>query len=329
MTGSTIQLKEPIPLTSDIATDSEEELCAGDSGSDYDDVQDLLREINSTALDHAKGNYFPETVGDQGSYRTDSSWGPTTYHGAASAWRTSRALSSILGLAGLLQTRLAVGRAAASPWACWASSRRRHSSSLHLNRTVRHREEPGYAASRPFCFCLHGGSDRSYGRARSGGALGSTHLTTSRHRELQQQIPLRCRPEVNIDADVDEEVDEDPPTRAVRSTNKGGHHDHGGHRRTDVKKKDTPSSSLPRAVRTARSSGTTTVTGTVTTGMRMTFGMVPEIESELACPPQATCRHARRCFELGTSCSLGSRQEAELSGRTDGRSIVGPFPFGG
>jgi hypothetical protein len=68
MTGSTIQLKEHIPLTSDIATDSEEELCAGDSGSDYDDVQDLLREINSTTLDHAKGNYFPETVGDHEDY---------------------------------------------------------------------------------------------------------------------------------------------------------------------------------------------------------------------------------------------------------------------
>ena len=38
MTGSTIQLKEHIPLTSDIATDSAEELRAGDSGSDYDDT---------------------------------------------------------------------------------------------------------------------------------------------------------------------------------------------------------------------------------------------------------------------------------------------------
>ena len=108
MTGSTIQLKEHIPLTSDIATDSEEELCAGDSGSDYDDVQDLLREINSTTLDHAKGNYFPETVGDQGSYRTDSSWGPTPDTTMWGSFGKDTVTSFVIGsenLVGLLPTR--------------------------------------------------------------------------------------------------------------------------------------------------------------------------------------------------------------------------------
>ena len=42
--------------------------------------------------------------------------------------------------------------------------------------------------------------------------------------------------------------------------------------------------------------------------------------------PEATCRHARRCYELGISYSLGSRREAEPKGRIDGRSFVGPFP---
>ena len=108
MMGSTIQLKEHIPLTSDIATDSEEELRAGDSGSDYDDVQDLLREINSTTLDHAKGNYFPETVGDQGSYRTDSSWGPapdTTMWGSFGKDTVTSFVIDSGDLAGLLPTR--------------------------------------------------------------------------------------------------------------------------------------------------------------------------------------------------------------------------------
>ena len=75
MTGSTIQLKEHIPLTSDIATDSEEELRAGDSGSDYDDIRDLMGEIDSITRDDAKGTYFHEPGGDEGSYLTGSSWG--------------------------------------------------------------------------------------------------------------------------------------------------------------------------------------------------------------------------------------------------------------
>ena len=60
---------------------------------------------------------------------------------------------------------------------------------------------------------------------------------------------------------------------------------------------------------------------------RLQFGMRTWRSSlELACPPQATCRHTRRCYELGISYSLGSRREAEPKGRIDGRSIIGPFP---
>ena len=50
----------------------EEELRAGDSGSDYDDI---LGEIDSITRDDAKGNYFHEPGGDEGSYLTGSSWG--------------------------------------------------------------------------------------------------------------------------------------------------------------------------------------------------------------------------------------------------------------
>ena len=78
MTGSTIQLEEHIPLASDIATDSEEELRAGDSGSDDDDIQDLLGEIDLITRDDAEGTYSPEPRGDEDSYLTGPSWNLTS-----------------------------------------------------------------------------------------------------------------------------------------------------------------------------------------------------------------------------------------------------------
>ena len=78
MTGSTIQLEEHIPLASDIATDSEEELRTGDSRSDDDDIQDLLGEIDLITRDDAEGTYSPEPRGDEDSYLTGPSWNLTS-----------------------------------------------------------------------------------------------------------------------------------------------------------------------------------------------------------------------------------------------------------
>ena len=122
-------------------------------------------------------------------------------------------------------------------------------------------------------------------------------------------------PGMNIDADVGEgNVDGDPPKRSeYDQITKGeaititkvlaG---------TDVKEKDNTVIVATESDTHIKIIGLTAATiMTVTTGMSMTFGMRTWRSSlELAWLPKAICRHARRCFELGISCSLGSRREA-------------------
>ena len=208
MTGSTIQLKEHIPLTSDIATDSEEELCAGDSGSDYDDVQDLLREINSTALDHAKGNYFPETVGDQGSYRTDSSWGPTPDTTMWGSFGKDTVTSFVIDsgdLAGLLPTRPGGGLGCGS---------------ITVGMLGKFKEETQF-----FPFTSTEPSDIEEEQQLLADPLSPSPqeepcaptraLDDNNIENYNNNYHCSIVPSMNIDADIDEgDVDEDPPTRS-------------------------------------------------------------------------------------------------------------------
>ena len=233
MTGSTIQLKEHIPLTSDIATDSEEELCAGDSGSDYDDVQDLLREINSTALDHAKGNYFPETVGDQGSYRTDSSWGPapdTTMWGSFGKDTVTSFVIDSGDLAGLLPTRPGGGPGCGRITVGMLGKFKEETQFFPFTST-----EPSDIEEEPPDVQLL--ADSVLLSPMEEAVIGATGVLAQEEPWAPTRAPndtgnienynnnYHCSvvPSVNIDADVDEgEVDEDPPTRSkYDQTNKG------------------------------------------------------------------------------------------------------------
>ena len=233
MTGSTIQLKEHIPLTSDIATDSEEELCAGDSGSDYDDVQDLLREINSTTLDHAKGNYFPETVGDQGSYRTDSSWGPTPDTTMWGSFGKDTVTSFVIDsgdLAGLLPTRPGGGPGCGSITVGMLGKFKEETQFFPFTST-----EPSDIEEEPPDVQLL--ADSVLLSPMEEAVIGATGVLAQEEPWAPTRAPndiinienynnnYHCSvvPSVNIDADVDEgEVDEDPPTRSkYDQTNKG------------------------------------------------------------------------------------------------------------
>ena len=233
MTGSTIQLKEHIPLTSGIATDSEEELRAGDSGSDYDDMQDLLGEIDSITRDDAKGTYFPEPGGDEGSYLTDSSWGftsnTTIWDGLHKNVVTSVVTDSG-DLAGLLPTRPGGGLGCGSITVGMLGKFKEETQFFPFTST-----EPSDIEEEPPDVQLL--ADSVLLSPMEEAVIGATGVLAQEEPWAPTRAPndiinienynnnYHCSvvPSVNIDADVDEgEVDEDPPTRSkYDQTNKG------------------------------------------------------------------------------------------------------------
>ena len=126
ITATTSELRE-------IDTGPDLDLGALDLMHDLDDFNGIMDEINLTTIDDAEGINLPEPGRDQSSYLPDSSWGPifgtTMWNNIAMGTITDFAVGPE-NLAASYRPALAVGwAAAATPWACWASSRRRRSSS--------------------------------------------------------------------------------------------------------------------------------------------------------------------------------------------------------
>ena len=256
--GSVGQQKENIvDLSSVFITDTASELREGDSGSDYDDMQDLLGEIDSITRDDAKGTYFPEPGGDEGSYLTDSSWGftsnTTIWDGLHKNVVTSVVTDSG-DLAGLLPTRPGGGPGCGRITVGMLGKFKEETQFFPFTSTEPSdiEEEPSDVPhlAESFLFTLPDPPDSEEEppdvqlladsvllSPMEEAVIGATGVLAQEEPWAPTRAPndiinienynnnYHCSvvPSVNIDADVDEgEVDEDPPTRSkYDQTNKG------------------------------------------------------------------------------------------------------------